>query len=58
MNFAQNSLVPLKLLLLMLSISSLLSEMPESLISLAVFSPQQLQQTGLLDVPYEQFAPA
>jgi len=41
MNFAQNSLVPLKLLLLMLSV--LLSKMPESLISLAVFSSQQLQ---------------
>jgi hypothetical protein len=58
MNFTQNFLVPLKVLLLMLSVSSLLSKIPESLISLAGLSSQQLQQTDLFDVPYEQFAPA
>jgi hypothetical protein len=58
MSFAQYSLVPLTLLPLMLSVSSLLSKMPESLLSLADFSSQLLQQQGLLDVSYEQLAPA
>jgi hypothetical protein len=54
MSFVPRFLVTFELLLLM-SVSSLLSKMPESLISVADFNLQQLQQTGLLD---ERLAPA
>jgi hypothetical protein len=42
----------------MLSVSSLLSKMPESVVLMADFSLQQLQQVDLLDESYGRSAPA